>query len=302
MKIQYLNGGLANQVFQYIFYRFAEITLGKGDPTFHIEDPSSKWYLDNAFFYQQNVHNGYELEKVFGLKPNLLSDYFEPELWGQMMRMLKDGKAASLPQLLKDIGLDFTLLAETNNFSFDGKVMHIPANQYFPELVQLPGNFYYHGYWINKNWFNEYKEIFRSELTFPKIDDPINSRYLHKIQNTESVSIHIRRGDFVTVGWAFKPENYKDMVQAMLSAIPELTLFVFSDDPTWCKENYNILGLDLPKETIFVEGNQGINAFRDMQLMSKCKNMINCNSSFCYLAALLNQSLNKIINPTSREI
>ena len=58
MRIQYFNGGLANQVFQYIFYRYGQLTTG------HPEE----WFLDDSFFFFKHQHNGYELEKVFGLK------------------------------------------------------------------------------------------------------------------------------------------------------------------------------------------------------------------------------------------
>ena len=62
MKIQYLNGGLANQVFQHIFVRFAEITYPNSGP----------WFFDDSLFFVNNVHNGYELENVFGLKLNTM--------------------------------------------------------------------------------------------------------------------------------------------------------------------------------------------------------------------------------------
>ena len=61
MRIQYFNGGLANQVFQYIFYRYGQLTTG------HPEE----WFLDDSFFFFMFENFGYELEKVFGLKPNL---------------------------------------------------------------------------------------------------------------------------------------------------------------------------------------------------------------------------------------
>ena len=63
MRIQLINGGLGNQVFQYIFMRFAERY-----------SPGEVWYLDDSAFFLGRQHNGYELEKVFGIKANLLSD------------------------------------------------------------------------------------------------------------------------------------------------------------------------------------------------------------------------------------
>ncbi len=55
MRIQYLNGGLANQTFQYIFYRYAQLRAPEYGP----------WYLDDSFFWVKKQHNGYELEKVY---------------------------------------------------------------------------------------------------------------------------------------------------------------------------------------------------------------------------------------------
>ena len=55
----FFNGGHGEQVFQHIVYRFIE------------ENCDAPVYLDNRCFYNAKVHNGYELERVFGVKPNL---------------------------------------------------------------------------------------------------------------------------------------------------------------------------------------------------------------------------------------
>ncbi len=75
MKIQYLNGGLANQIFQYIFVRYAQLSFPEQDI----------WYLDDSFFFINQVHNGYELEHIFRLKPNLLSKYFDSDICNQLL-------------------------------------------------------------------------------------------------------------------------------------------------------------------------------------------------------------------------
>ncbi|MCR5236093.1 MAG: alpha-1,2-fucosyltransferase, partial [Lachnospiraceae bacterium] len=59
---------------------------------------------------------------------------------------------------------------------------------------------------------------------------------------------------------------------------------------------------NLPSETVFVEGNDGNNSFRDMQLMSCCKYMIYVNSSFSFLAALLNTNLHASISQNNRRL
>lgn len=295
MKIQFLNGGLANQAFQYIFARYYELS-----------HPGEIMYMDDSYFALNSVHNGYELEKVFGIKPHMLSSCFDEEVWEFILEERKGGK--SVPQILCENDIPFTMLSEVGenhkHFNpFEGVVKCIPCNEYHPQVLDMPGDIYYHGYWINKGWFARYRENFLKEFQFPKLADYLNRELLHRIQRTDSVSVHIRRGDFVTLGWAMAPDFYPKLVQAFLEhASDKWELFVFSDDIAWCKENQSVLGFDAFRHITYVEGNiQGKN-YIDMQLMSQCKGMIMSNSAFCYLAALLNTRRTVCINPTPREV
>nr|MBQ8252754.1 alpha-1,2-fucosyltransferase [Lachnospiraceae bacterium] len=290
MKIQYFNGGLANQVFQYIFYRYGQLATSNQDI----------WLLDDSFFFFKEEHNGYELEKVFGVKPNLLSKQFAPEAWDFFIKNRKKGIGTA--QTMQNMGFSVQMIAEAMNYKtdnpFHGTVHPIPCNEYHPEIVKFPGDVvYYFGYWINKNWLYTYKEQILSELTFPAILDEVNLGYASKVKSTLSVGVHIRRGDFIRLGWQMDPEIYHNYSKMLVEAYPELTFFVFSDDIPWCKENMEQLGLSLAKETVFVEGNiQGAN-YIDLQLMTMCKGLLMSNSSFSYLAALMNTNLQFFINP-----
>ena len=70
----------------------------------------------------------------------------------------------------------------------------------------------------------------------------------------------------------------------------------------WCKENESKLGLNLSGQTVYVEGNVDGKNYIDLQLLSMCQGMIMSNSSFCYLAALMDRQLQFFINPTQREV
>lgn len=281
MKIQFLNGGLANQAFQYIFTRYYELA-----------HPGEVMYMDDTYFALNTVHNGYELEKVFGIKPHMLSECFDADVWNFILEERRKGK--SVPQILKENGIDMYMISEVEgNYRifnpFDGKVVTTPTNQYRPEIQDMPDDVYYHGYWVNEKWFNRYRDVFLKEFTFPEIEDDRNRAYLEEIQNVNSVSLHIRRGDYVTVGWSLGSKWYRYCTDKFKLTIPgQWELFVFSDDIPWCREHGSDLGFGKFKKVTYVEGNMHGKNYVDMQLMSRCKAMLMSNSAFCYLAWLLN--------------
>jgi len=304
MKIQFFNGGLANQAFQYIFARYYELS-----------HPGEIMYLDDSYFSLHTVHNGYELEKVFGIKPHFLSVFFDEDVWKFLLEEKRNGK--SVPQILCENGIEMYMLSEVgDNYQhfnpFQGKVTLVPSNIYEPMIQDAPGDVYYHGYWLNKDWFDKYKNTFLKEFTFPPIQDEQNRKYQEQILNSHSISIHIRRGDFVNLGIAMDTIHYKNLIIRFATELklhPELeqnikkwNIFVFSDDINWCKESAAEIGLHAFGNAVFVEGNTNGKNYIDLQLMSMCEGMLMSNSSFCYLAALLNTGRKITVNPTRRNL
>lgn len=292
MKLQYFNGGLGNQLFQYIFYRYVQIYA----------DMDIR--LDNMKFYKTHEHNGYELERIFGVKPALISDFFDQDVWEYMVAKAIKGEG-DLCQQLKDMGEEIVMVAENDNYVFDGMVHRIPSNGYYPEIIRLPGNVYFFGYWIAKGWFDEIRDVIRKEIVFPAMDGRDNIACRELIDREKTVSVHIRRGDFCRLGWELPESFYREAMEKMSVAVPGAVYLVFSDDITWCREHYKELGLDRAKDkVVFVTGNEGEKSFVDMQLMSMCEGMILANSAFSYFAALYNKRKDKIvINPVKfREV
>lgn len=296
MRIQFLNGGLANQVFQYIFAR-----------SYELSHPGEIMYMDDSYFALNTVHNGYELEKVFGIRPHMLSECFDQEVWGFILE--ERGKGKSVPRILCENGIEMYMVSEVGlgykTFNpFDGKVIMAATNEYVPQVWDMPDDVYYHGYWINREWFGLHRQELREELEFPEIRDADNRAHLERIKNTDSVAIHIRRGDYVTLGLTPDPKAYRSNVVSFAKLFPgQWELFVFSDDIPWCKKHGRELGFNVFKNVTFVEGNVHGRNYIDLQLMSLCKGMIMSNSAFCFLAALLSDSDKRyFINPTPREI
>lgn len=295
MRICLFNGGLGNQVFQYIFSRWME--LATGEPC----------YLDDSAFWLDNVaHNGYEIPKVFpNSKPRLLSDFFEPDVWEYMVEQYKAG--VPVYQQIKNLGEDIVVVTDNDSCRFDGHVVNAPENTYLPMLADYKGgNVYFYGYWINREWLKgDFYNILREELRFVPITEEHNLSYASMITTSLSISMHIRRGDFVELNRARTPQTYRVLVECTEQAIDDAHYFIFSDDLEWCKANKKELGLELGEGRVtFVEGNSGAISFRDMQLMSMCKgNILVGGSSFSYLAALLNIHEAPItINSTERQV
>lgn len=293
MKIIMCNSGLGNQVFQYIFSRWLELATG------------DVCYLDDSGFWSEKVeHNGFEIPKVFpNAKFRLLSQMFDEDVWAYMLSRRKEG--VFICQQIKDSGEEIAMAAETTDYQFDGIVIPVPVNAYFPLIANCKGNIYFHGYWINKDWLKkDYFDILKKELEFTPLTEEHNLQYAKQMEESCSISVHIRRGDFVKLHWDRPPEEYKVAIGIAEQNLENAHYFVFSDDLPWCREHSAELGLDLSEERVtFVEGNRGESSFRDMQLMSLCKgNILVGGSSFSYLAALLNvHAAPIIINGTSRQ-
>lgn len=280
MRIQLMGFGLANQIRMYVFARFAE--------RYH---PGEKWLFDDSWFFADDVPGRhYQLERAFGLKLNLMSKYYDADTWEKIVQGRKKG--LSTAQILSDMGMPIVLASDWPTYgTFDGTVIDIPG--FDPSVVELPyENVYYHGFWASKKWFQPYEEENRAELSFPKLTDKQNLEYAESIQDCLSVGIHVRRGDFVPLGWTVPKEWYRPICEQVLEEHPDAKFFIFSDDLQWCKANSEELGFDLPSQTTYISGNTGENSYIDMQLLSMCKGMVRSrDSSFSQVAGWLNRDL-----------
>jgi hypothetical protein len=232
----------------------------------------------------------------------MLSEAFDEDVWQYMLEEKKKGK--SIPQIILDNGEQIGMVAETDyaNFNpFNGQVAFALQPGYRPELQDIEGNVYYHGYWIDYRWFKRFENEFRNEFTFPPLADYENQKLMDKIQNGNSLGIHIRRGDYVNIGKAAPADIIGKLVQQCLDVdMGHCTLYVFSDDIDWCRKNAREAKLDKFAKTVYVSGNVDGKNYIDLQLMSNCKGMIMSNSAFCYLSVILNKNLVLYLNPTDR--
>jgi hypothetical protein len=124
----------------------------------------------------------------------------------------------------------------------------------------------------------------------------LNAELKEEIGNTNAVSLHVRRGDYVhnsTNAATYEVcslDYYRASIRHMAERIQQPKFFIFSDDIAWVKNN---LKIDFPHH--YVDCNHGEESYNDMRLMSLCQHHIIANSSFSWWGAWLNPNREKIV-------
>lgn len=303
MKMVLLDGGLFNQVTQYIFARDVEIATGE---TVYLDD---SWFFvshheSNVEKYAEQENHKYQLNKFLGVKPSLLSDYFTQDVWDALILEFKKKPLVTggshMPQLLKNHGLEMTVICEPKMVKYDGNIVYIPYYHYIPQLLEAQGNIYYHGYFTHGDWFMRNKEVFRRELTLPPLQDPEDIETEKQINSCFSVGVHIRRGGYAAQGIELPASYYQEKINELYRKNRKnIHFFIFSDEIDWCKDNAKALGIAaLGNKVTFGRTDRTHETNQcDFQLMTMCDSLILSQSVYGYYAALLSPKNQIVINP-----
>jgi len=165
---------------------------------------------------------------------------------------------------------------------------------FLPEVLNAPNNSYLEGYWQSDEYFKDITNIIREDFTFRGDFSEKSQEIVKLIVKVNSVSLHVRRGDYVThaqfteVHGMTNLEYYDKAVKELLKKVKDPHFFIFSDDPEWCKKN---IKLDYP--VTYVDHNK--KGADDMRLMSLCKHNIIANSTFSWWGAWLNINKGKVV-------
>ncbi len=174
--------------------------------------------------------------------------------------------------------------------SIIGPMYKIDDDFKFKEIPKPVGcNYYLDGYWQSEKYFKESESIIRDD--FKPSNEILDKLLKTPLIDTNTISLHIRRTDYVTSN-GFHPVQSIDYYKNAVDSIGDYDyIFVFSDDIKWCKDNLNF------KNIIFIEG---LTDIEDLYLMSLCKNNIIANSSFSWWGAWLNNNIDKKIVAPSK--
>ncbi len=269
MIVVKLIGGLGNQLFQY--------AAGTALANYH----KTELYLDLSYLNADT--NGAYTKRKFELdKFNIQSKIADAGIL-RNFNFNENKVSVKLKKLLP--GLFSKMIFNEHQFNFHSNFLKFPATTYL------------NGYWQSEKYFNSFRGKLLSEIMLRSPFSEGAVAIAKNIQCANSVSLHVRRGDFVSLKSAnhfhghLELDYYKLAFEKISSKIKNPTFFVFSDDMDWCKANFDFIS---SKEFIDGESN-GITTHEELILMSYCKHNIIANSSFSWWGAWLNQNANKVV-------
>lgn len=266
MVIVLLTGGLGNQMFQYCLYKKL-ISIGRD---VRIDD--------NRLRTEGNEHNGLELERVFGINYRRAS--------------VRDVKAFNnkynLKGAFRQVRKMFGRQVPPRGYK-EGRLVY--RNDFY-KLKDV----YLWGYWQSWKYFYELRDDILKDFSFRYIDNARNNELLESIKNTNAVSIHVRRGDYLKAEYAAMFGNictkdyYMAAVSYMEKTVGKCHFYIFTDDVDWVLQNMDFAG-----EYTVVDWNRGADSYMDMYFMTLCRHNIIANSSFSWWGAWLNQNPDKVV-------
>lgn len=268
MIIVRISGGLGNQMFQY--------AAGLALALHH----RAEIKLDLSWFATNQLHQGFELARVFGLDHD-------------------EATAADYRQMLGWRGSGFIrpwLERRRMQWLRPAAYVSEPHFHYWKEFLDAPADTYLDGYWQSEKYFIGIAPLVRQVFNFAPPMSVWNQELGQQIQECNSVSLHVRRGDYVAnpvvsgVHGVCNLDYYQTAIEEIRKRVVNPHFFIFSDDFDWAKNN---LRLNHPFE--FIEHNRGGESYNDMRLMSLCKHHIIANSSFSWWGAWLNPNPEKSV-------
>jgi len=263
MIIINLTGGLGNQMYQYAFGLY----LAQKHKT------SLKYHYTNALFNTQ---------RSFGMDIFSISGTEATRKDLRRLGVITNRTLNRILYLLDDrysIQLNSHIHTQRYPYAYDEK------------LRSLPNDSYVQGYFADKRYFKGAENIIKREYTLKNELDKRNKDLIELMKDVDSVSIHVRRGDYITNknNPQFLGINYyKNKINEIERKVKKPYYFIFSDDIEWCRDNFGFL-----ENKRFVDHNLGKNSYKDMVLISNCKYNILANSTFSQWGDWLHSYLNE---------
>lgn len=271
MVVVKLMGGLGNQLFQYS----AGFALAQRLGVRLLLDTS---FLENKATETVYTKRNYELGHL-----SVKADLVTPKEVSKLFRVERN-------KLFRKLSMRFPSLLHNAVYNERGHIFN-------DTFLELKDPVYLNGFWQSEKYFRNIREELVTTHFNPveKISER-NKALLDQINSCNSVSVHVRRTDYVTDAKTNSfhglctPFYYLKACSFIADRTESPHFFMFSDDPEWVKDN-----LKLKFPATYISHNKGSGSFWDMYLMQFCKHNIIANSSFSWWGAWLNNFEKKIV-------
>jgi hypothetical protein len=266
MIVTRLMGGLGNQMFQYAAGR----SLARRLDTELLID---RTWLEGEGLFATPRH--YELD-AFHLRARSATP--------KLVSKLEQRSESTLNRLRRKLGLVPSVT-----------VLHERSHAFDTRFDTVSGDVLLVGYWQSEKYFAECANEIRAELELEEAPSQRNRELIEKVGATNSLSLHVRRGDYVSheatgrFHGLMPVSYYLEAVELVTEQAGRAEIFVFSDDIDWCKRELAIPGHKLHYVDHNARGSE------DLRLMSSCRHHILANSSFSWWGAWLNPDPEKIV-------
>ncbi|NTU98575.1 alpha-1,2-fucosyltransferase [Candidatus Falkowbacteria bacterium] len=270
MIIVNIAGGLGNQLFNYAFGRSLSEYYGvpfKLDNSGYGYDALRRYSLSH-FNIRENIADAEEVRVLKKTDPGRFLSKFN-----YLSEVIKPKKRRSY--------------IREKSFAFDQRVFDLPMDR----------DRYFKGRWQSEKYFASIDAIIRSEFSLKQEERSDGfSEMLSLIKNSQSVSLHVRRGDYAS-DWSTRlvhgictVQYYKEAVKFLRDQISDPYFFIFTDDAEWAESNLSFIG----KRRFMVSGKK-LKDYEELSLMSECRDHIISNSTFSWWGAWLCANEGKIV-------
>lgn len=265
MIVVKLIGGLGNQLFQYAIAKKLAIQF------------NTEVVLDTMPFEKYKLHK-YSLEH-FNFNKHIATISDLSLLGLEQGNIIQKNYYRILRKIIKPV------IISEKQFNFDNDI-----------FLKAKKHTYLDGYWQTEKYFSDIRSILLADLIIKKPLENKNLEIANQINAVNSVSLHIRRADYVSntdtlnIHGVCGLDYYFKAIEHISKEVEKPVLFIFSDDMQWVKEN-----LQTSLDTVYVDHNNADTNYEDLRLMSFCKNNIIANSSFSWWGAWLNNHDDKIV-------
>ncbi len=275
MVTVFLRGGLGNQMFQYAF----GLNLAKRNDADLVLDTV---HLSDRFPRRNFTYRTFDLPMVFTLEPRLTP-------------LSRAANTVPLPGVW--LGLDLLGMAVRERF-LNQRVVYENERQGFDFVaLQAKGNIILYGRWQSEKYFKDIESDVRAAFTFRRALSGPAAAIAKEISSSNSVSLHIRRGDYAAFKNVEKVMGKTDIgyyaraASYVAGKVKAPHFYIFSDDIAWCREH-----IKLPYDATYLDdASAGPRGAFHLELMSFCRHNIIANSTFSWWGAWLNQNPGKIV-------